>query len=226
MIRSVREKKKRRNGEKKKTKQLCQVSLKLWVWRWCARKPKACTNLHFSKGVQEFVMPVGQHVQLIANVLLREFLSFRCTGLISRCQLNVYFNILHRSKQLKACREFQSTLLFLSQANTNYPSDCLVSDLTYLCKTYAPNWFDMPPKRFLSTVSSVSYLLFGFTVFPFTGLLFDVGYHSERCSVVTVSKVDDVGDGGQHSTLTACPNGSISLTHCQQKLRHQEAKRF
>lgn len=57
------------------------------------------TNLHLSKGVKELVVPVGQHVQLIANVLLGKLLRFGCTGLIPRSQLNVYFDILCRSKQ-------------------------------------------------------------------------------------------------------------------------------
>lgn len=72
--------------------------------------------------------------------------------------------------------------------------------------------------------SCESYLFFGFAVFPFARLLFDVGYHSERRSIVTVGKVDDIGDGRQHSTLAACPNRSVSLTHCQQELRRSTAR--
>lgn len=73
---------------------------------------------------------------------------------------------------------------------------------------------------------SANYLLFGFTVLPFPRLLFDVGYHSKCCSIVTVSQVDNIGDGGQHCTLTTRPDRSISLTDCQQELRHQKAKRL
>lgn len=71
----------------------------------------------------------------------------------------------------------------------------------------------------VSTVFSVRYLLFGFAVLPLARLLFDVGDHGERRSVVTVSQVDDVGDGGQHSALAARPDRRVPLTHCQQQLR-------
>lgn len=37
---------------------------------------------------------------------------------------------------------------------------------------------------------------------------------------MAVSKVDDIGDGGQHGPLAACANRGVPLTHSQQQLPH------
>lgn len=52
------------------------------------------THLDLSKGIQELVMAVGEHVQLVAGIALCLLLGLRQTGLIPGCQLNVYLYIL------------------------------------------------------------------------------------------------------------------------------------
>lgn len=76
-----------------------------------------------------------------------------------------------------------------------------------------------------STVFSISYLLFGFAVLPLPRLLLDVSDHGKGCPVVAVSKVDDIGDGGQHGPLAAGANRGVPLTHCQQQLPRGEVTR-
>lgn len=42
--------------------------------------------------------------------------------------------------------------------------------------------------------------------------------HGEGCTVMAVSQVDDVGDGGEHGALAAGANGGVPLTDRQQQL--------
>lgn len=64
----------------------------------------------------------------------------------------------------------------------------------------------------------MSYLLFGVTAFSLSWLLLDMCCHGEGGAVVAVSQVDDVGDGGQHGSLTAGADDGVPFAHCQQKL--------
>lgn len=52
------------------------------------------TYLHFAQGVQELVVAVGKHVQLVAGVALRLLLGLGQAGLVSRRQLNVDLHVL------------------------------------------------------------------------------------------------------------------------------------
>lgn len=58
-------------------------------------------HLDLSQGVQELVMAVGEHVQLVACVSLCLLLGLREAGLVSRCQFNVYLHILQMKKVTK-----------------------------------------------------------------------------------------------------------------------------
>jgi hypothetical protein len=51
--------------------------------RCAAPLPDSHTDLDFTECVQEFVMSVGEHVQLVPNVLFRKLFGFGCAGLIS-----------------------------------------------------------------------------------------------------------------------------------------------
>lgn len=55
---------------------------------------EVATHLDLAKRIQELVMAVGKHVQLVAGVALRLLLGLRQAGLIPGCQLNVYLHIL------------------------------------------------------------------------------------------------------------------------------------
>lgn len=59
------------------------------------------THLDLSQGVQELVVAVGEHVQLVARVSLRLLLGLGQAGLVSRCQLNVYLHILWMKRSQK-----------------------------------------------------------------------------------------------------------------------------
>ncbi len=58
-------------------------------------------HLDLSQGVQELVVAVGEHVQLVACVSLSLLLGLREAGLVSRCQFNVYLHILQMKKVTK-----------------------------------------------------------------------------------------------------------------------------
>lgn len=64
-------------------------------------EPPSRTDLHFPERIKEFVVSVGQHVQLVSNVLLRQLFCFGCAGLISRSQFNIYLYILKNTKKKK-----------------------------------------------------------------------------------------------------------------------------
>lgn len=59
------------------------------------------SHLDLSQGVQELVVAVGEHVQLVACVSLSLLLGLREAGLVSRCQFNVYLHILQMKKVTK-----------------------------------------------------------------------------------------------------------------------------
>lgn len=46
---------------------------------------EVAAHLDLSKGIQELVMAIGEHVQLVAGVALRLLLGLRQAGLIPRC---------------------------------------------------------------------------------------------------------------------------------------------
>lgn len=52
------------------------------------------THLDLSKGIQELVMAVSEHVQLVASVTFCLLLGLWQAGLIPGCQLNVYLHVL------------------------------------------------------------------------------------------------------------------------------------
>ena len=52
------------------------------------------THLHFAKRVQELVVAVGEHVQLVAGVTVRLLLGLGQAGLVARRQLDVYLHVL------------------------------------------------------------------------------------------------------------------------------------
>lgn len=72
--------------------------------------------------------------------------------------------------------------------------------------------------RCLYTLNGTADLLLGLAVFSLTRFLFDMRCHGEGCTVVAVSQIDDVGDGGEHGALAAGANGGVPLTDCQQQL--------
>lgn len=55
-------------------------------------------HLDLSQGVQELVVAVGEHVQLVACVSLRLLFGLGEAGLVSRCQFDVYLHILQMKK--------------------------------------------------------------------------------------------------------------------------------
>lgn len=59
------------------------------------------SHLDLSQGVQELVVAVGEHVQLVARVFLCLLLGLGQTGLVSRCQLNVDLHILKIKRSQK-----------------------------------------------------------------------------------------------------------------------------
>ena len=59
---------------------------------------EVAAHLDLSEGVQELVMAVGEHVQLVASVSLCLLLGLRQAGLVSGGQLNVYLHILQTAK--------------------------------------------------------------------------------------------------------------------------------
>lgn len=61
-------------------------------------RPGPHTDLHLPEGVEELVVPVGQHVQLVANVLLGEFLGLGCAGLVAGGQLDIDLHILTNTR--------------------------------------------------------------------------------------------------------------------------------
>lgn len=70
-------------------------------------EPPSRTDLHFPERIKEFVVSVGQHVQLVSNVLLRQLFGFGRAGLISRSQFNIYLYILKNTKK-KKCKTKRS----------------------------------------------------------------------------------------------------------------------
>lgn len=72
-------------------------------------EPPSRTDLHFPERIKEFVVSVGQHVQLVSNVLLRQLFGFGRAGLISRSQFNIYLYILkNKKKKKKKCKTKRS----------------------------------------------------------------------------------------------------------------------
>lgn len=55
------------------------------------------TDLHFPESIEKLVVSVGEHVQLVPDVLLRKLFGFGCTGLVARSQLNIYLYVLHKT---------------------------------------------------------------------------------------------------------------------------------
>lgn len=77
-------------------------------------------HLDLSQGVQELIVAVGEHVQLVACVSLCLLLGLREAGLVSRCQFNVYFHILQMKKVTKTQNMGKKiNLLHLQQASIN-----------------------------------------------------------------------------------------------------------
>lgn len=58
-------------------------------------------HLDLSQGVQELVVAVGEHMQLVACVSLCLLLGLGEAGLVSRCQFNVYLHILQMKRSQK-----------------------------------------------------------------------------------------------------------------------------
>lgn len=58
-------------------------------------------HLDLSQGVQELIMAVGEHVQLVACISFPLLLGLRETGLVTRCQFDVYLHILQTKKVSK-----------------------------------------------------------------------------------------------------------------------------
>lgn len=73
------------------------------------------------------------------------------------------------------------------------------------------------PVRFIHN-QRASNLLLGLAVLSLARLLLDVCCHGEGSAVMTVSQVDDVGNGRQHGSLAAGANDGVSLAHCEQEL--------
>lgn len=68
----------------------------------------------------------------------------------------------------------------------------------------------------------VSNLFLGLAVLSLARLLLDMCCHGKGSSVMTVSQVDDVGDGRQHGSLAAGTNDGVSLADCKQKLPNMQ----
>lgn len=58
-------------------------------------------HLDLSQGVQELVVAVGEHVQLVACIPLCLLFGLGEAGLVSRCQFNVNLHILQTKRSKK-----------------------------------------------------------------------------------------------------------------------------
>lgn len=65
------------------------------------------TDLHFPESIEKLVVSVGEHVQLVPDVLLRKLFGFGCAGLVARSQLNIYLYVLNKTRKCRRAKSSQ-----------------------------------------------------------------------------------------------------------------------
>lgn len=74
--------------------------------------PPSPTDLYFSERIKKLIVPVGQHIQLVAKVLFGKLFGFGSTCLVAGSQFNIYLHILKKKRERemqhnKNCKAFR-----------------------------------------------------------------------------------------------------------------------